>query len=108
MLRRAAMRSWCASRSRRARPSRPIPWSCLKFSARAAPKPLIDKNREYRATASIQRCVVLQQTHKAAIVFVRQDHFWLPEIVSGDGAIPDLPEIDISVPLHEVYANSGL
>jgi hypothetical protein len=26
----------------------------------------------------------------------------------GDDAILDLPEIDISVPLHEVYANSGL
>jgi Uma2 family endonuclease len=56
---------------------------------------LIDKNREYRATPSIQRYVVLQQTHKA-------------EIVSGDDARLDLPEIGIAVPLHEVYANSGL
>jgi hypothetical protein len=69
---------------------------------------LIDKNREYRATASIQRNVVLQQTHKAAVVFVRQDHGWLSEIVSGDDAILDLPEIDISVPLQEVYADCGL
>jgi Uma2 family endonuclease len=42
---------------------------------------LIDKNREYRATPSIQRYVVLQQTHKAAVVFVRQDRGWLSEIV---------------------------
>jgi virulence-associated protein VapD len=35
---------------------------------------LIDKNREYRATPSIQRYVVLQQTHKAAIVFVRRTY----------------------------------
>ena len=65
------------------------------LSEGSAETDLIDKNREYRATASIQRYVVLQQTHKAAVVFVRQDHGWLSEI-------------DISVPLHEVYANSGL
>ena len=69
---------------------------------------LIDKNREYRATPSIQRYVVLQQTHKAAIVFVRREDGWLSEIVSGNDAILDLPEIGIAVPLHEVYANAGL
>jgi Uma2 family endonuclease len=69
---------------------------------------LIDKNREYRATPSIQRYVVLQQTHMGAIVFARRQDGWLSEIVSGDGAILDLPEIGIAVPLHEVYANSGL
>ena len=69
---------------------------------------LIDKNREYRATPSIQRYVVLQQTHKAAIVFVRRQDGWLSEIVSGDDASLDLPEIGTAVPLHEVYANAGL
>jgi len=68
---------------------------------------LIDKNREYRATPSIQRYVVLQQTHMAAIVFVRRQDGWLSEIVSGDDAELDLPEIGIAVPLHEVYANAG-
>jgi hypothetical protein len=43
----------------------------------------IDKNREYRATPSIQRYVVLQQTHMAAIAFVRRQDGWLSEIVSG-------------------------
>ncbi len=69
---------------------------------------LIDKNREYRATPSIQRHVVLQQTHKAATVFVRRQDGWLSEIVSGDDARLDLPEIRIAVPLHEVYANARL
>jgi Uma2 family endonuclease len=78
------------------------------LSEGSAETDLIDKNREYRATASIQRYVVLQQTHKAAVVFERQGHGWLSEIVSGDNAILDLPEIEISLPLHEVYANSGL
>jgi Uma2 family endonuclease len=69
---------------------------------------LIDRNREYRATPSIQRYVVLQQTHKAAIVFVRRQDGRLSEIVSGDDAGLDLPEIGIAVPLHEVYANVQL
>ncbi len=65
----------------------------------------IDKNREYRATPSIQRYVILQQADKAAIVFVRTQDGWLSEIVSGDDASLDLPEIGIAVPLHEIYAN---
>jgi len=69
---------------------------------------LIDKNREYRATPSIKRYVILQQTHRAAIVFVRREDGWLSEIVSGDDASLDLPEIGIVVPLHEIYANAGL
>ena len=69
---------------------------------------LLDKNREYRATPSIQRYVVLQQTHKVAIVFLRLENGWLSEIVSGDGASLDLPEIGIAVPLHEIYAKVEL
>lgn len=69
---------------------------------------LIDKNREYRATPSIQRYVILQQIHKVAIVFERRADGWLSEIVSGDGALLDLPEIGISIPLDEVYANAEL
>jgi Uma2 family endonuclease len=69
---------------------------------------LIDKNREYRATPSIQRYVILQQTHQSAIVFVRREDGWLSEIVSGDDASLDLPEVSIAVPLREVYANAGL
>ena len=78
------------------------------LSAGSSETDLIDKNREYRATPSIQRYVVLQQTHIAAIVFVRREEGWLSEIVSGDDASLDLPELGIAVPLREVYANSGL
>jgi len=52
--------------------------------------------------------VILQQIHKAAIVFERRADLWLSEIVSGDGAVLDLPEIGITVPLDEVYANAEL
>ena len=38
---------------------------------------LIDKNREYRSTPSIQRYVILQQTRAAAVVFARRRQDWL-------------------------------
>jgi len=66
---------------------------------------LIDKNREYRATPSIQRYVILQQTRVAAVVFARRGPDWLSEIVAGPDATLRLPEIDIELPLAEVYAN---
>ena len=69
---------------------------------------LTDKNREYRATRSIQRYVILHQTHRAAIVFVRRADEWLSEIVPADSATLRLPEIGIEIPLDEIYANAGL
>jgi Uma2 family endonuclease len=38
---------------------------------------LIDKNREYRATPSILRYVILHQTRVAAVVFARRGQDWL-------------------------------
>ena len=49
---------------------------------------LIDKNREYRATPSIQRYVILQQTRAAAVVFARRGQDWLSETVAGPDAYP--------------------
>lgn len=69
---------------------------------------LIDKNREYRATPSIHRYVILQQTRMAAIIFVRRNQDWLSEIVAGEDAILQFPEIGIEVRLAEVYSNVGL
>jgi Uma2 family endonuclease len=66
---------------------------------------LIDKNREYRATPSIRRYVILRQTRVAAVVFARQGQDWLSEIAAGSDAILQLPEVDIEVPLAEIYAN---
>ena len=66
---------------------------------------LIDKNREYRAMPSIQRYVILQQTRVAAIAFARRGQDWLSEIVAGPSAMLHLPEIDIHLPLAEIYAN---
>jgi len=65
---------------------------------------VIDKNREYRGVASIQRYVVLEQERPLAIVFARSGPTWTCEFISGDDADLPLPEIGISVPLAEVYA----
>ena len=69
---------------------------------------LIVKNRSYRATASIQRYIIVQQAQKAAIVFARRGEDWLAEIVSGDGMSLALPEIGIEVPLDELYDGIAL
>jgi len=66
---------------------------------------LIEKNREYRATASIQRYVILQQTSAAAIVFTRAQPDWMSAIASGPNATLRLPEVGIELPLAEIYAN---
>jgi Uma2 family endonuclease len=69
---------------------------------------VIEKNREYRATPSIQRYVIVQQTHAAAIVFVRQGDAWLSEIVAGDDGHLHMPEIAINVALAELYVGIEL
>jgi Uma2 family endonuclease len=69
---------------------------------------LIDKNREYRATPSILRYVILHQTHRAAIGFVRRGEDWLSEIVVGGKATLRLPEIDAEIPLDDLYADVKL
>jgi Uma2 family endonuclease len=75
------------------------------ISEGSASTDLIDKNREYRATPSIQRYVILQQSRVAAVVFTRRGPDWLSEIVAGRDAVVHLPEIDIELPLADVYAN---
>lgn len=65
---------------------------------------VVDKNREYRGTASIQRYVVLEQTQRLAIVFARMGDAWTCEFVSGDDAVLALPEVNMSIPLDDIYA----
>jgi Uma2 family endonuclease len=66
---------------------------------------LVVKNAEYRATPSIQRYVILQQTKAAAIVFSRRGEDWLTDLIAGDDAVVRLPEAGIEIPLLEVYAD---
>lgn len=68
---------------------------------------LVVKNAEYRATPSIQRYVILQQTHAGAVMFIRQGVDWVSEIVGDQGTL-NLPEIGIEIPLAEIYADIEL
>lgn len=66
---------------------------------------LFVKNAEYRATPSIQRYVVLQQSHIGALVFSRRGDHWADEVLTGENAILGMPEIGIEIPLAEIYAD---
>lgn len=66
---------------------------------------LVEKNAEYRATLSIQRYAILEQTHAASIVFARKCEDWISEIVAGNKAVLRLPEMGIEVPLAELCAD---
>ena len=68
---------------------------------------LVLKNAEYRATLSIQRYVILQQTHSGAIVFTRKGQDWITEIVDDTGVLR-MPEIGIEIPMTEIYADIDL
>jgi Uma2 family endonuclease len=60
------------------------------------------KNEEYRDTPSIQRYVMLEQVRQAATVFSREVNDWVGHVMSGDVLLA-MPEIEIEVPLAEVY-----
>jgi Uma2 family endonuclease len=78
------------------------------LSADSVNDDLVVKNAEYRATPSIQRYIVLQANHAAVIVFARKGGDWISEPVSGADAVLHMPEIGISVPLAELYADVEL
>ena len=60
------------------------------------------KNREYEATASVRRYVMLAQDRIAATVFAREGEGWVGRLVAEDGALA-MPEIGIEVSLAEFY-----
>jgi hypothetical protein len=62
---------------------------------------------EYQATPSIQRYVILEQTHAGAQVFSRRGADWIVETAKDDDILR-LPEIGIEIPLAEIYADVAL
>jgi Uma2 family endonuclease len=65
-------------------------------------KDRIEKNREYRATPSIQRYVILEQLRPAATVYTRAGNDWLADFLISDAEL-EMPEIGIGIPLNELY-----
>ena len=72
-------------------------------SESTASQDFVTKNAEYRATLSVQRYVVLQQTTAAAAVFSRKGEYWVSDLLTGDGAILQMPEIGLVIALSDIY-----
>jgi Uma2 family endonuclease len=67
----------------------------------------IEKLREYQATPSIQRYVILEQDSIAAMVITRHGQDWdTRPLIAGE--ILALPEIDVSLLLDDIYADVTL
>ena len=66
---------------------------------------LVVKNAEYRACPAVQRYVVLEQTQRGALIFVRKGTDWVAETVAGEDVLLRLPELDIEIPLAEISAD---
>ena len=73
------------------------------LSASTAATDRIEKNEEYRLTPSIRRYVMLEQARQAATVFARAGDDWAGHVLTGD-AVLAMPEIEVDLPLAEVYA----
>jgi len=64
----------------------------------------IEKLREFQATGSIQRYVILEQDSIAATVFARRGLDWDARVLTA-GDVLRMPEIDVEIPLSDVYAD---
>jgi Uma2 family endonuclease len=64
----------------------------------------IEKLREYQATASIQRYVILEQDSIAATMFSRLGAEWVARPLTEAGVL-QMPEIGIEIALADIYAD---
>lgn len=67
----------------------------------------IEKVREYQATPSIQRYVILEQDSAGATVFERKDDGWSAFTMTGDDVLR-MPEIGIELRIGEIYPSEQL
>ncbi|MBV8402063.1 MAG: Uma2 family endonuclease [Acetobacteraceae bacterium] len=67
----------------------------------------IDKNREYQATSSVRRYVMLEKESVAATVFERSGDDWVGHVLT-DTDVLRMPEIGIELPLAELYEGVDL
>lgn len=65
------------------------------------------KNREYRATPSIQRYVMLEADRIMATIFHRDGEDWVGHVIYDDATL-DLPEVSVMIQLGEFYAGLDL
>ena len=67
----------------------------------------IVKLREYQATPSIQRYVILEQKSVGVSVFTRRDSDWIATALT-EGDTLQMPEIDVEISIEEFYAEPQL
>jgi Uma2 family endonuclease len=67
----------------------------------------IAEHREYEATPSIRRYILLEQDDIAAEVYARDGDRWVRSTVIGDGGLA-MPEIGVEIPLADAYASLEL
>jgi Uma2 family endonuclease len=67
----------------------------------------IVKAREYQATPSVRRYVMLDQDGVSATVYARSGDAWTHEILIADSILA-MPEIDVALPLAELYEGLDL
>jgi Uma2 family endonuclease len=82
-----------------------VPEPVVVFEVLSASTSSVDhvtKNEEYRATPSIRRYVILEQTQIAATVFARVGDDWIGHLVTGD-AVLAIPEIGVELPMSALY-----
>ena len=67
----------------------------------------IEKLREYQATPSIRRYIILEQKSIGAMMFAREGDIW-SVVALTEGDIVGMPEIGTDIPLAELYAGLDL
>ena len=67
----------------------------------------IEKLREYQATPSIRRYVILEQDAVAATVYLKQNDSWTVNVLTGDAALA-MPEVNAEISLLAIYADVEL
>ena len=72
------------------------------LSPSTAAKDRIVKAREYQATPSVKRYVMLEQDRIGATVHVRAQDGWSVLVLKDDDTL-DMPEIGLAIPLAEFY-----
>src|SRR5208282_5610611 len=72
------------------------------LSPSTAGKDRIVKAREYQATPSVERYVMLEQTRIGATVHVRAQDGWSVLVLKDDDILA-MPEIGLAIPLTEFY-----
>ena len=67
----------------------------------------IVKVREYQSLPSLRRYILLEQDWIAATALAREDGLWSSSVVTGDELL-SMPEIDVTIPLSELYRGVDL